>query len=116
MSGSAKIAYVNTTLSKEVFSYTTNATREGNITWTNQAEYNVINFNIEASFDGFGTFGLLQNYPSYISNVSFGVVEGGFEIYHLRDSTGKNVVITSHLKKFICQYIVYLFMSSDSVS
>ena len=83
----ATITYVDTSTDSEIYSYTVQPAN--NITWCNQEDFNIIELMLEASFYPNITFGPVPDYPNYVSNVIYGIVQGQVQFSHMSVSSGR---------------------------
>ncbi|XP_071145207.1 uncharacterized protein, partial [Mytilus edulis] len=83
----ATFTYHSETLRRDEYSYKCDAThmKTADITWTNQGKFNQLQFYLKASLDD--TYVFSRNprpVPSYISNVTFGIVSATASVIHMK--------------------------------
>ncbi|XP_052094849.1 uncharacterized protein LOC127730466 isoform X2 [Mytilus californianus] len=88
----SSISFYDSTAVKDLFTYSTDSTGD-RITWSNQEDFNVLKFTLEASFHSDSVFGPLPGYPNYVTNVTFGIVEGRVHFNHSTINSGNNDTI-----------------------
>lgn len=83
--------YHSYTTNRDEYNYATDVTNreDADVIWTNQNEFNVIEFNLETIMNNQLTFGNIPPRPNYIRTHKFGIVYAGVNIKHEKLRTGK---------------------------
>ncbi|XP_052095731.1 uncharacterized protein LOC127731025 isoform X2 [Mytilus californianus] len=84
--GNATFAKYSYTTKKFDYEFMTDATNtsEVDLVWTNSNEFNIMNFDIDASIDVNYTFRHIPPVPAYISYMKFGIVDANVLVVHLK--------------------------------
>lgn len=85
----SSISYFNTTTSDTIYSYMVQSTGTSTISWSNQKYFNVLKFQFEASFDVSATIGTVPEFPTYINDATFGIVQGQIIFAYTSPSGGR---------------------------
>lgn len=85
----SSISYFNTTTSETIYSYMVHSTGTSKISWSNQKDFNVLKFELEASFDVSATIGTVPEFPNYINDAVFGIVQGQIIFAYTSSSVGR---------------------------
>lgn len=82
--GNATFAKYSYTEKKFLYEFMTDATNMSAVdrVWTNFDEFNLMNFDIDASIDVKYAFGHIPSIPGYIRNMKFGIVDAKVLIVH----------------------------------
>ena len=84
----AKYSYTKKTFAYQFMTDATNMT-EVDYVWTNQEEFNVMKFDVDASIDTRYTFSYLPVVPRYIRNFKLGIVAASVSVVHYKLNSGK---------------------------
>lgn len=90
--GNATFAkYLYTQGNRMLYLYMTDATNSTNndFVWTNQAEFNDMKFDIDASIDARYVFDHLPQLPPYIRKQKFGIVAAKIRVQHYKLNRGR---------------------------
>ena len=79
---------VDTGTNTDLYSYNVRPLSMGNVTWSNQKDYSLLSFSIQASFNA-SIFGTTPKLPSYIHEVQFGIVAARVQFTYTSGSLGK---------------------------
>ena len=69
---------------------------DSDVVWTNQAKFNTITMNLEASINIDYTFAHVPPRPRYIRDHKFGIVDAYIDVNHFKLSKGKTNIDKSH--------------------
>lgn len=86
----SSLTFHDTTAGKDLFTYSTDSTGD-RITWSNQEDFNVLRLMFDASFQYDSIFGSVPGYPNYVTNVTFGIVEGRVHFNHSTINSGTDI-------------------------
>lgn len=109
--GNATFAKYSYTTKEFAYRFMTDATNmsEVDLIWTNSDEFNIMNFDIDASMDVEYDFDHIPPIPRYIRNMKFGIVDAHVLVVHLKLGQSMfNLCVAVF-------YLVYIFVQQSGL-